>query len=174
MNRKALINKIKENDKETYYSLYNKYFEKLVKYVFLIVNNRDDAEDIVQNIFINLHSKIESFKDKNFKSWIFVIAKNEAIDFLRSGYKRKVIVTENDESFSSLDKDNEFDIAELREVLSKDEYEVTYLYYKCGLNYKEVCKVENITDYQFRQIMKNAKNKVENYYEEVYLCTKGK
>ena len=65
----------------------NRYTNAVYAFVFRFVRNKEDAEDITQETFIKAWKKIETYREgANFKTWIFQIAHNTAIDYLR---KRK-------------------------------------------------------------------------------------
>ena len=72
-----LIKKIKEKDEEAFEIIYRKY-EGLIYYIALsITKNKDDAEEIVQDTFLNMFKSIGSYEEKNkFKQWLMQIARN--------------------------------------------------------------------------------------------------
>ena len=66
-----------------------KYLKQIYSFVYKNVGNPAEAEDITQEVFIKVWKNIRKFdQNKNFKPWIFQIAKNTSIDFLR---KKKTI-----------------------------------------------------------------------------------
>lgn len=72
----------KKNDIEV---IWEKFHDKLLSFIKKRVNESSDAEDILHNIFLKIHLKIESLKDqKKIKSWIYQIARNAIIDHYRT------------------------------------------------------------------------------------------
>ncbi len=69
-------------DKEYFYYLMIKYESKLLLYTHRLTNvNKDEAEDILQEIFIKVYRNLHSFsQDLSFSSWIYRIARNEIIN----------------------------------------------------------------------------------------------
>ncbi|MCG9880117.1 MAG: RNA polymerase sigma factor [Bacteroidia bacterium] len=64
--------------------LLHKYSRKIYWHVRRIVVNHDDADDVVQNTFIKVWEKLESFReDSHFYTWLYRIATNEALAFLQ-------------------------------------------------------------------------------------------
>lgn len=64
--------------------LLNKYSRKIYWHVRRIVLNHDDADDVVQNTFIKVWEKLDSFReDSHFYTWLYRIATNEALGFLQ-------------------------------------------------------------------------------------------
>jgi len=64
--------------------LIEKHLKLIYNFVYKNVGNQSDAEDISQEVFIKVWKNIKKFdQNKSFKPWIFQIAKNASIDFLR-------------------------------------------------------------------------------------------
>lgn len=82
---KELIARIKNNhDQKAYALLLNKYKNSLMFTVLKMVNNRDDAEDITMQAFTKAFKSLETYNDQYaFSTWLFKIASNTSIDFLR-------------------------------------------------------------------------------------------
>ncbi|MGD6876271.1 RNA polymerase sigma factor [Bacillus infantis] len=63
---------------------YESYSSLLFKYLFLMTNNSQTAEDLTQETFLKAFQKYESFKrDSSPKTWLFKLAYHTAIDYLR-------------------------------------------------------------------------------------------
>lgn len=85
-----LMKRIQQRDTEALEELYNLYKRLLFGMVISIVKKREEAEDLLQEIFIQIWSKADSFNPDrgNTYSWIVTVAHNKAIDRIRSkGYK---------------------------------------------------------------------------------------
>lgn len=102
-NDKELIARIKNNhDQKAYASLLNKYKNSLMYTVLKMVNNRDDAEDITMQAFTKAFKSLDSYNDQYaFSTWLFKIASNTTIDFLR---KKRLKITSLDRK---INKDEE-------------------------------------------------------------------
>lgn len=94
-NDKELIARIKNNhDQQAYALLLNKYKNSLMFTVLKMVNNRDDAEDITMQAFTKAFKSLDSYNDQYaFSTWLFKIASNTSIDFLR---KKRIKTTSLD------------------------------------------------------------------------------
>lgn len=86
-----LVVKVTSGDKELYAELVQRYQAKLVRYVTNILNGNDAAaQDVVQETFIKAFVNLRSFKvDRKFSSWIYRIAHNEAMNYIKK-HKREV------------------------------------------------------------------------------------
>jgi RNA polymerase sigma-70 factor (ECF subfamily) len=81
--------------RDSFNILVKRHVNSVYLFIYKLTGNKEDAEDITQETFIKVWQKLSKFDtDKNFKTWLFSIAKNTAIDKLR---KKKSI------NFSSLD-----------------------------------------------------------------------
>lgn len=80
----ALIDKIKEGDREAFMTLTSLYQKKVFLLAYSFFRNREDALDILQETFLKLYQKIALFRrGENFQNWLLQIAKNLCIDHYR-------------------------------------------------------------------------------------------
>ncbi|QSS98508.1 RNA polymerase sigma factor SigX [Pontibacillus sp. ALD_SL1] len=69
--------------------LYEKYHKDVFQFIFYMVKNREQAEDLVQEVYIKVMNSHDRFKgESSEKTWIFSIARHVTIDFFRK-QKRK-------------------------------------------------------------------------------------
>jgi RNA polymerase sigma-70 factor (ECF subfamily) len=74
--------------------LYTKYHHDVFQFLFYMVKNREQAEDLVQEVYIRVLRSYSRFEGKSSeKTWLFSIARNVAIDYFRKqkGWKQKLI-----------------------------------------------------------------------------------
>lgn len=70
--------------------LINQHLKPIYNYVYRIVGNRDEADDITQEVFIKIWKNLDKINtQKNFQIWLFKVARNATIDHLR---KKKSIL----------------------------------------------------------------------------------
>lgn len=90
-----LISQYFKGDGKALEFLIRKYLKQIYGFAYRNVRTAADAEDITQEVFVKMWKNIRKFKkEKSFKIWLFAIAKNASIDFIR---KKKII------PFSSFD-----------------------------------------------------------------------
>ncbi|TDL74408.1 sigma-70 family RNA polymerase sigma factor [Rhodococcus qingshengii] len=64
--------------------LYKKYHHELFNFLFYMVQSKEHAEDLVQEVYIRVLKSYQYFKgDSSEKTWLIAIARNVAIDFFR-------------------------------------------------------------------------------------------
>ena len=65
--------------------IWNKYHSNLRAFIRKRVNDKNAAEDILQDIFVRVHSRIGTLKNRNkLESWLYQITRNSLIDYYRS------------------------------------------------------------------------------------------
>ncbi len=83
-NDSAIVSKALKGDQDAYSLLLTKYRGAIYSLVFKMIKNKEEAEDLVQETFIKAFSALASFNDEYaFSTWLFKIASNNCIDFLR-------------------------------------------------------------------------------------------
>jgi len=64
--------------------IWEKYHQDIKQFILSKIKNEDIANDVLQEIFIKIHTKIDSLKDQDkLKSWIFMIARNTVLDYFK-------------------------------------------------------------------------------------------
>ena len=86
-----LIEKCKNGDSQAQFSLYNQYKKAMYNLAHRILNNREDAEDILQEAFVDCFRNIGSFRfESTFGAWLKKILLNRCINHMR---KKKLDLT---------------------------------------------------------------------------------
>ncbi len=87
-------------DEDSFKILVKRYLKPIYNFVYQYTNDSQEAQDITQEAFIKVWRYLKKFdQKKNFKTWIFQIAKNVSIDFFRksrSVYGGKKIIPFSD------------------------------------------------------------------------------
>lgn len=123
-----LISRIASGDKFAFEELVLLHQQKIYSLCLRMSGNEDDAYDLAQDTFIKAYKSISSFKmESSISTWLYRIASNTCIDFLRRKKKRFKIVIEIDdesEAFSeipdtSLSPQKLLEKKELREAIAE-------------------------------------------------------
>lgn len=84
-----LIENYFKGDEQALAVLFSRYLKPVYNFVSQFAGDLQEAEDITQNAFVKAWKNLKKFnKEKKFKPWIFQIAKNTSLDYLR---KKKAI-----------------------------------------------------------------------------------
>lgn len=100
--------------------LVRKHQEKIYFFVRRMVVDHDDADDVVQNVFIKVWSNLDSFRaDSKFYTWLYRIAVNESLSFLKSKRLRSYLSLSSPEAMivKALHDDVHFDGTEIQKRL---------------------------------------------------------
>ena len=85
-----LIALFQSGDMNAYNELVDRYKERLFNFVLRYFNNREQAEDVVQDTLIKLYTHASYYKNvAKFSTWIFTIAKNNALTELRKNKRKR-------------------------------------------------------------------------------------
>jgi len=86
---RELVARARKKDIDAYDDLVRRYQGKIYGLVYNMTSNKEDTEDLVQDIFVKAYSALERFKgNSSFYTWIYRIAVNRTINFLKKRKKR--------------------------------------------------------------------------------------
>jgi len=88
---KSLIEAHIKGDPKAFGELVRRYGDGLLGYLTRMSRNRHEAEDLFQETFKRVHEKAHTFRGSQFKSWLFRIATNAAIDGMRRGKGKRMV-----------------------------------------------------------------------------------
>lgn len=131
-----LVKELKNNSLEAFKKVYYKYYKLVYFQAYQILNNKEDAEDVMQNTFLKFMNKINTIDDNsNIKQYLSLISKNEAIDLYRKKSNRKEIYDETILNNYKVNNENtdSFVIITLNNTLEKTDaliltYKIVYDY----------------------------------------------
>jgi RNA polymerase sigma factor (sigma-70 family) len=111
-NDKEILNAFRDKNSRNYaFSLLVKKYQQTVYYhIRRIVIDHDDTDDLVQNTFIKIFEHLDNFReDAQLYTWIYRIATNEALAFLKSKRNRSMVSFDDVEhQLSNSMKDSQF------------------------------------------------------------------
>jgi RNA polymerase sigma-70 factor (ECF subfamily) len=88
---KSLVEAHIKGDPKAFGELVRRYGDGLLGYLTRMSRNRHEAEDLFQETFKRVHEKAHTFRGSQFKSWLFRIATNAAIDGMRRGKGKRMV-----------------------------------------------------------------------------------
>jgi RNA polymerase sigma-70 factor (ECF subfamily) len=174
-NIKELVKKAKEGFPNAFAEIYDCYFSQIYRFIFLRVNNREEAEDLSQQVFVKAWESIRDFQEKGFpfSSWLYRIARNLVIDF----YRTKKQTTELNENILIEDSSSEVDnrlfvsfvgkeISKAFNFLTSEQKEVIILRFVQDLSYREIAKIMDKNQPALRILQYRAINKLKNILDK--------
>lgn len=153
--------------------LVRQYSQPLYWKIRHIVLSHEDANDVLQNTFIKAWNNLGSFEGRSqLSTWLYRIAVNEALDFLRKQKLRQAVSSDEDASVASrLMADSYFDgdetQAQLLEAVAKlpdVQRTVFNLKYFDEMKYSEMSKVLNTSEGALKASYHQAVKKISDYF----------
>lgn len=141
--------KCKEGDGEAFAALYDRYVEKIYRFVYYKVFSRETTEDIVSEAFLKAYDRIVTYDSSkgSFSSWLYRIAGNLVIDHYRAKKETENIEDAfalgfDDRLAEKLDAKESFKkISAYLENLSSKQREIIILRVWEELPYKEIAEI---------------------------------
>jgi len=88
----ALVRRVQAGDERAFREIVDRYQSKVLSIIYGILKNRNDAEDIAQQVFAKIYFSIGSFDFRSsLLTWIYKITVNECYDYLRKKRVRKLV-----------------------------------------------------------------------------------
>ncbi|HVT83792.1 MAG TPA: RNA polymerase sigma factor [Chitinophagaceae bacterium] len=180
-----IIGKVLDGDQQAYAGLVERYQNYVFTLAMRFTKNREDAEEVSQDIFIKAYRSLADFRGASkFSTWLYTIVNTTCITFLR---KKKLVTY-------SLDHEKVFDVADSKDsgfranlveqksrtnmvneaiaLLSPDDAEIITLFYKAEQSLDEIGKILGLdpktAKVRLHRARQRLKEKMEtNFAEEV-------
>ena len=156
-----------QGERRSFEMIYEAYFSFASHVAYRIVTNKEDAEEVVQETFMNIYRNIANFQFRSsLKTWIYRITVNTALNFVKKHAKHRKQTpyieafsgTQEPDAFKLLETAEEEDrIQRLLNALSADHRAVTVLRSVQGLSYQEISEVLAIPINTVRSRIKRAR-----------------
>ena len=92
VNDEDFLKKISEGDNLAFKELFGLYKDKVLQICYRFILNQEDAEEVMQDVFLEVHRSISSFRDEaSFSTWLFRIATTKSLDELKRQNRKKRI-----------------------------------------------------------------------------------
>ncbi len=146
----SLVRRAQQHDQAALTQIYEENFDRIYRYIVLKIGERTEAEDMTQQVFLSAFKSISSYKWKGvpFSAWLFRIAHNRIVDYLRKKSKRMTVPL--DESLAAgssnpgMEAERNLEIADLVSAtrrLTGSQQEVISLRFAGGLPIAEVARI---------------------------------
>jgi RNA polymerase sigma-70 factor (ECF subfamily) len=103
-----LIAQALRGDNRAYQRLMEKYHDAIYNFIYRMIHDREQVEDLTQEAFIKAFASLKSFNEEfAFSTWLYKIATNNSIDYIR---KKKLQMYSIDKPIESKDSDFAFEL----------------------------------------------------------------
>ncbi|MEI9933600.1 MAG: sigma-70 family RNA polymerase sigma factor [Ferruginibacter sp.] len=154
-------------------NIIKKYQEKLYWHIRRMVIEHEDANDVLQNMFIKVWNGLENFReDSQLYTWLYRIATNESLTFLQQQKKRSTVSISDDENGLSnqLKADKNFDANKIEwklqlaiQKLPEKQRVVFNLRYYDEMPYEEMSRVLETSEGALKASYHHAVKKIEDF-----------
>jgi len=158
---KELINKYRDGNIDAFNCLVNRYKDQLYTSIYLLIKDKELAEDIFQEAFLRAIKSIKEYRYNEkgmFLAWIIRIAHNMYLDHLRKEKRSPVnkafdndgvmneLHTSADEADHRIVEEQKLEkIRQMILLLPKDQQEIIILRHYADLSFKEIASIMNIS-----------------------------
>ncbi|MEJ7674709.1 MAG: RNA polymerase sigma factor [Chitinophagaceae bacterium] len=162
-----------DSKESAFTAILKKYQEKLYWHIRRLVIDHDDADDVLQNMFIKVWKGLENFReDSQLYTWLYRIATNESLTFLEQRKKRNLVSLDTVENGleNKLKADSNFDANRLEwklqlgiQQLPEKQRIVFNLRYYDEMPYEEMSRVLETSEGALKASYHHAAKKIEEF-----------
>lgn len=189
LDERILVERLKQGDEAAFKWIVETWQDMVYNTALGIVQNAEDAEDIAQEVFVQVYNSVSSFKgDSKFSTWLYRITITKSLDherrkkrkkrfaFVKSifGEESQVVVNPPDFHHPGVALDKKENAAVLFKAIADlpENQKIAFTLHKVeGLSYQEVSEVMRTTVSSVESLMHRAKNNLkkslENHYREM-------
>jgi RNA polymerase sigma-70 factor, ECF subfamily len=178
-----IISRVLKGDQQAYAELVNRYKNYVFTLAFRFTKNREDAEEVAQDIFVKAYRSLADFKGTaKFSTWLYTVVYTTSITFLR---KKKIEVhsLENERIFEMADnQDSGFSANQVEQksrvsmvndaiaMLNPDDAQIITLFYKAEQSLEEIGAIlgleQNTAKVRLHRARQRLKEKMETYFAQ--------
>ena len=165
-----------EGDNDGFIEIIRDYKDGLILYLNGYVHDIHDAEDLMEDTFVKIYAKRPVFSPKySFKTWLYTIGRNAAIDYLRKERKKyirsmdelsEIVADKTQLEYEYLKKEEKIYLFEAMEKLKSDYRQTLYLKYLEGLSNDDIGKIMGKTRRQVENLLYRGKQALRNILEQ--------
>ncbi|MDA3893542.1 MAG: RNA polymerase sigma factor [Salinivirgaceae bacterium] len=150
--------------------LFNKYKDAMYTLIYRITANPNDAEDALQEAFVNVFMKLDTFKgDSTLGAWIKTICVRTALRKNKTNFKYEDITDFDNESEQLIDENMTGEAIEKAILNLDDGYRTVFLLIEVeGYKHKEVAEMLSISEGTSKSQLFHAKKHLQKQLKHIY------
>ena len=161
--------------KVTIGSLFEEYYDRIVRYIFIRINDQNEAENLGGDVFLKALQSLDSYRGdrEQMRAWLFKIAHNLVVDYFRKMSKRKAVSLNDVEVRDRVSTEEAVEarleverLSEALKQLTPAQREVIGLRFFAGLSSAEVGKTLGKSSGAVREMQRAA---VETLRKQMYV-----
>jgi RNA polymerase sigma-70 factor (ECF subfamily) len=174
-----VCSRVQAGESDRFGTLVERYEKKLLRYGRKFLSNREDIEDIVQDVFISAYQNIQGFDvSQRFSPWIYRIAHNAFVNGLKRKERSPFVLVDFDTILAHASSEDEGlserDVREMKDMIDRGlgelapKYrEVLILYYLEEMTYKEIAEILQVPTGTVGIRIKRGKEALRAVYEKL-------
>lgn len=175
---RRLINRIRNGDKGAFEELVKRHYEDIFSYCYRRTGNREDAEDLTQEVFLKLVKAIYKYRHTGkFRNFIFTVAVNCCNDFIRrqktrpekepdDTYLDSAVSGEMSPSEHMINRENRFILYERLSGLKEEQKEALVLHYFHGFKAREIAEITGVPLATAKSRIRQGREHLKKEYEK--------
>ncbi|QOD59356.1 sigma-70 family RNA polymerase sigma factor [Polaribacter haliotis] len=171
---------VRTNNTELFATLYDRFSTVVYNKCYSFSKNRQEAEDLMQDVFVRLFVKLRTFKgNSKFSTWLYSFTYNFCVNYVqRDQHKKRERVTvvtdqiKEESSFEEIEDNSLFELKSKKLVkvlalIEPSDKMILLMKYQDEKSIKEIKDILNIGESAVKMRIKRAKQKVIKLYEEL-------
>ena len=150
---------------DKFIEIYNLYKNDIFRLSLSYTGKISDAEDITQNVFIKIYNNLDKLNCDDVKKWCMTVTANECKNLLKSFWKKKIFIKDDNNDFKVTDT-YQFSIKEALYKLNLKYRIPIYLYYFEGYKIKEIASILNTNINTVKTNLNRGKKKLKMLLED--------
>jgi RNA polymerase sigma-70 factor (ECF subfamily) len=171
-----LLEQLRSGSSRAFGQLYERYKHRLYAYCYRLLRDAPGAEDVLQETFLKIHRGAHTVREsKHFRTWIFSIARNEALTHLRRTRHMEDLEGEAETVWNEDDPLDELEESETRDIIQhylgqlRPHYrELLILREYEQLSYAEIAEIAGITESAVKSALFKARRALAKKLEPVF------
>lgn len=178
MSEEELVSKIIKGDELAFEELFNQYQLKILNLCYAMLHNREEAEDLTQEVFLEIFRSLNKFQNRcKLSTWIYRIAVNKTINQTKKNKLRRFFsIDSNDALIVSSFEHTDWSLEEkqyntyLHQALEKlptKQKQAFILYSYDGLVQKEIAEIMNCSLQSVEVLVHRARKSLQRHIETI-------
>lgn len=186
LDERTLVEQLKQRDENAFRTIVSTWQDMVYNTALGILQSAEDAEDVSQEVFVQVYESIHTFKgESKFSTWLYRITTSKALDHIRRKKRKKrfafvqqlfgenneVIIQPPDFNHPGVVLDNKESAAALFKAIDKlpDNQKIAFVLNKVeGLNYQEISEIMKTTVSSVESLLHRAKTNLRKWLQQDY------
>ena len=186
LDERTLVEQLKQGDENAFRTIVSTWQDMVYNTALGILQSAEDAEDVSQEVFVQVYESIHTFKgESKFSTWLYRITTSKALDHIRRKKRKKrfafvqqlfgenneIIIQPPDFNHPGVVLDNKESAAALFRAIEKlpDNQKIAFVLNKVeGLNYQEISEIMKTTVSSVESLLHRAKTNLRKALQQEY------